>query len=54
MRYLLKMKYQVNTTFDLLSAIGGNTASDLKIVPDLGHSPSSYTLKPEINRLAGL
>lgn len=33
-RELLKLKYQVTTTFGLLSAIGGDTASDLTILPN--------------------
>jgi serine/threonine-protein kinase HipA len=34
MRDLLKLKYQTNTTFGLLSVIGGDTASDLTILPE--------------------
>jgi serine/threonine-protein kinase HipA len=33
-RDLIKLKYQVTTTFGLLGAIGGDTASDLTILPD--------------------
>ena len=33
-RDLLKMKHQVTTTFGLLGAIGGDTASDLTILPE--------------------
>ncbi|MFA6179232.1 MAG: type II toxin-antitoxin system HipA family toxin [Candidatus Methylopumilus sp.] len=37
-RELLKLKYQVTSTFGLLGVIGGDTASDLTIVPD-GEEP---------------
>ena len=37
-RDLLKLKYQTTTTFGLLSVIGGDTASDLTILPE-GQSP---------------
>lgn len=37
-RDLLKLKYQTTTTFGLLSKIGGDTASDLTILPE-GQSP---------------
>lgn len=33
-RELLKLKYQVTSTFGLLSVIGGDTASDLTILPE--------------------
>jgi len=37
-RELLKLKHQVTSTFGLLSVIGGDTASDLTILPD-GEAP---------------
>ncbi len=37
-RDLLKLKFQVTTTFGLLSVIGGDTASDLTILPE-GEAP---------------
>ena len=37
-RELLKLKHQVTSTFGLLSVIGGDTASDLTILPD-GETP---------------
>ena len=37
-RDLLKLKYQTTTTFGLLSVIGGDTASDLTILPE-GEAP---------------
>jgi serine/threonine-protein kinase HipA len=37
-RDLLKLKFQVTSTFGLLSAIGGDTASDLTILPE-GETP---------------
>ena len=37
-RELLTLKYQVTSTFGLLSVIGGDTASDLTILPD-GETP---------------
>ncbi len=37
-RDLLKIRYQTTTTFGLLSVIGGDTASDLTILPE-GQSP---------------
>jgi serine/threonine-protein kinase HipA len=37
-RDLLKLRYQTTTTFGLLSVIGGDTASDLTILPE-GQSP---------------
>jgi serine/threonine-protein kinase HipA len=37
-RDLLKLKYHTTTTFGLLSAIGGDTASDLTILPE-GETP---------------
>lgn len=42
-RDLLKLKYQTTTTFGLLSVIGGDTASDLTILPE-GQipEPTSY------------
>jgi serine/threonine-protein kinase HipA len=39
-RDLLKLKYQTTTTFGLLSVIGGDTASDLTILPE-GKSPQT-------------
>lgn len=39
-RELLKIKYQVTTVFGLLSAIGGDTAGDLSLLPE-GESPVS-------------
>ncbi len=33
-RDLLKLKYQVSTTFGLLAVIGGDTASDLMVLPE--------------------
>lgn len=41
-RELLKLKYQVTSTFGLLSVIGGDTASDLMILPE-----SERPIKPE-------
>src|SRR5450830_726871 len=39
-RELLKLKHQVTSTFGLLSVIGGDTASDLTILPD-GEAPQA-------------
>ena len=39
-RELLKLKHQVTSTFGLLSVIGGDTASDLSIMPD-GEAPQA-------------
>lgn len=39
-RELLKLKFQVTSTFGLLSVIGGDTASDLTILPE-GQQPKS-------------
>ena len=39
-RDFLKIKYQTSTTFGLLSAIGGDTAGDLSLLP-AGKSPSA-------------
>ncbi len=41
-RDLLKLKYQTTTTFGLLSVIGGDTASDLTILPE-GQLPEPPT-----------
>lgn len=41
LRDLLKMKHQVSTTFGLLSVVGGDTASNLMILPE-GHLPKKF------------
>ena len=42
-RELLKLKFQVTSTFGLLSVIGGDTASDLTILPEgEAQQPSQY------------
>lgn len=45
-RDLLKLKYQVTSTFGLLSVIGGDTASDLTILPEgeLPQAPRYQTI----------
>jgi len=45
-RDLLKLKYQVTSTFGLLGVIGGDTASDLTILPE-GEKP----IQPEYQKL---
>jgi serine/threonine-protein kinase HipA len=45
-RELLKLKYQVSSTFGLLSVIGGDTASDLMILPE-GQRPN----RPEYQKI---
>ncbi len=45
-RDLLKLKYQVSSTFGLLSVVGGDTASDLTILTE-GQQPT----KPEYQRI---
>ncbi|MDZ4098760.1 MAG: type II toxin-antitoxin system HipA family toxin, partial [Methylophilaceae bacterium] len=44
-RELLKLQYQVTTTFGLLRVIGGDTASDLTILPE-GEAPQAPEYAP--------
>jgi serine/threonine-protein kinase HipA len=44
-RDVLKLRHQVTTTFGLLSVIGGDTASDLTILPE-GETPQPSQSKP--------
>jgi serine/threonine-protein kinase HipA len=48
-RELLKLKYQVSSTFGLLSVVGGDTASDLAILAE-GQQPN----KPEYQKMEWL